>query len=281
MSFRLQKQIWGVQLDPNLKYCLQAMADFANDDGTGIFASVPTIAEKTCYVERTVRRLIKKLVSMGYLILRGKKYKANLYDINLDMLTVNVTLAPDKMSPLSEEKGSVNPDKMSPQTGQNVTLTPDKMSVTPDKMSPKPIINLPIEPTKEKDSENEFSHRDKTDIIQAWFESLPAKPLDEKNPYVKKGYISTADKILEAGYTVEDVERYTAAECAGFYKDKKLAFGKVLANLPAWIKANPSKTEQLPYERELTAEDLAWLEEHNRESAMFTAMALGKMEIPS
>ena len=171
MSFQVQKLIWDIDLAPNLKFTLQAMAHFADDSGKGIFAGASTIAKMTNYTERNIRRLVKQLVKMGYLILQGKRKHANNYDINMDKLSQNQEGNPDNLSPLT------------------LTNCPDN----PDKLSPEYIIEQIIDPIKEEkespigDTPSDASKDDspkKTDWDRLWGE--------------------IADVLVASGYDVKD-----------------------------------------------------------------------------
>lgn len=61
------------------------LADFANDDGTGIYPSVRKLAEKTRSDERTVQRQIQSMCKRGWLVFVGKRgppYGTNEYRID-------------------------------------------------------------------------------------------------------------------------------------------------------------------------------------------------------
>jgi Helix-turn-helix domain len=65
---------------------LLAMADFAHDDGAGIFASIQTLARKSRLRERQVQNVIRELRAAGEIELvdlGGGRHQTNTYRINL------------------------------------------------------------------------------------------------------------------------------------------------------------------------------------------------------
>jgi hypothetical protein len=106
------------------KAIMLLLAEFASDDGSGIWASKATMARELETTERTIQRTIKALIDAGYVSMVGKKKHRNgetfEYAINLSA----VKNAPDpKASPPTEGR----PDSMSP---------PTEGRVCPDTVSP-------------------------------------------------------------------------------------------------------------------------------------------------
>lgn len=67
-----------------------ALADHAHDDGRHIFPSVDTLAHKSRQSERTVQRLLRKMIQIGWLIpvknIKGGRGKAVEYRISYDWI---------------------------------------------------------------------------------------------------------------------------------------------------------------------------------------------------
>lgn len=83
--------VWDQELPPNLKIVLLAIADHADDGGGQAFPSHATLARKTGYTDRQVKRIIDQLVSVGVLIVgkaalpgRRADRQPNMYRIRLD-----------------------------------------------------------------------------------------------------------------------------------------------------------------------------------------------------
>lgn len=70
MSFTLAAKVWAVRgLSAPAKMVLMRMADFADDTGNGIFASVGRIADDCELSDRTVQRAIADLLKRRLIIL--------------------------------------------------------------------------------------------------------------------------------------------------------------------------------------------------------------------
>lgn len=86
MSIKLQDLIWDLYPGPRSEMLLALkLADFANDDGTGIYPSVGTLARKTRADERTVQRQLAAMIARGWLIFTGRRnarYGTNEYRID-------------------------------------------------------------------------------------------------------------------------------------------------------------------------------------------------------
>lgn len=82
--------VWDQELPPNGKIVLLAIADHADDTGRNAYPSHKTLARKTGYGERQIKKIIDALVSTGVLSvsvadlphLRGDR-KPNLYEIHM------------------------------------------------------------------------------------------------------------------------------------------------------------------------------------------------------
>src|SRR5512138_2854074 len=71
-DFKCPQIIGGIQYRPSHKFTLLAYADHADHQGKNMWPSVPTIARKTGYEERSVQRLTNDLEAMGLLIEHGQ-----------------------------------------------------------------------------------------------------------------------------------------------------------------------------------------------------------------
>lgn len=66
-------RVFKLSIPSTEKFVLLALADFGQDDGTNIFPSVPTLAQKVSMSERTVQGAIKRLQALGYLCIRKNR----------------------------------------------------------------------------------------------------------------------------------------------------------------------------------------------------------------
>lgn len=67
MSVRMMAKVWNLDLPQPLKLLALAMADWADDQGQGIYPSVAYVAWKVGASERTIQRQLRKLESLGLL----------------------------------------------------------------------------------------------------------------------------------------------------------------------------------------------------------------------
>ena len=125
----------------NEKLLALALADHALDDGTRIFPSVEALAKKVRVSERTVQRLLIKMVEEGWLQLvrdtTGGRGQTRVYRISPAWLNG------DNLSPLraneTSNKEALNGDNLSPFENTHTTETVTPRVVNGDiAMSPEP-----------------------------------------------------------------------------------------------------------------------------------------------
>jgi len=145
MSIKVQTQVWTYYPGSGTELLLAlAVADFADDEGAGIWPSVETLAKKVRCSDRQVSRIISGMVNKGFLLLVSEantKRKTREYAINLSYLMNQKETESNSM-----KKGETpTPDKMSGgQIGQ-LPLTND--AHTPDTHVTRSIINHKEPPT--------------------------------------------------------------------------------------------------------------------------------------
>lgn len=113
-----------------------ALADFANDDGTSIWPSVATLADKTRQDPRTVRRQLRRLESCGWLIAvdrsRGGRYRTTEYRVAADWVNGGVLPGfPDRIPKHTQASrrhktralDTRNPDKALPANSSGSVIT--------------------------------------------------------------------------------------------------------------------------------------------------------------
>jgi len=86
MSVRQMTLVWEhSQAKGSGLLILLAIADIANDDGTGCYAGIEKLAKKVRLSERSVRYIIKKLEEMGELEIerRASRYGTNVYRVTV------------------------------------------------------------------------------------------------------------------------------------------------------------------------------------------------------
>ncbi len=86
MSIKLVTRVWELDLPRGQMFLLLAMADFANDQGSGVFAGVDYLAWKSSYERRQVLRHLDALRKLGVLVLAsppGEAHPTAEYRLNL------------------------------------------------------------------------------------------------------------------------------------------------------------------------------------------------------
>lgn len=117
-------------LNLTLKSVLLLMADYASDDGTGIWASKSRMARELETTDRTIQRAIKELTQQNLLTEVGKikcsngaTIEYNIVIKNVDKFPLTISSRPVKANLLSQE---VVPDTVRPPTDRHPT--PDTQS---------------------------------------------------------------------------------------------------------------------------------------------------------
>jgi hypothetical protein len=153
MSYALQRAVWqNGPTERNQFNVLQALADYADDDGGNIFPSIPTLAAKCRMSDSTAIRALDGLVKDGWITRKRRKNAVNTYQIIVAKLSGYVILTqPETAEPL--EDVNLTPLDMSFCNPGYVILTPDPITITNHKEeeeeeppSPAPPIEPPIEP---------------------------------------------------------------------------------------------------------------------------------------
>src|ERR1700679_70673 len=88
MSVRLMAAVFEINLPPAKKIVLLAMADHAQDDGTGCYPSIATLAKKTSMSRRGVQTVMRELEAAHYI--------ASMKKGGGRALTTNYEITPEK-----------------------------------------------------------------------------------------------------------------------------------------------------------------------------------------
>ncbi|WP_193748879.1 helix-turn-helix domain-containing protein [Leisingera sp. ANG-Vp] len=122
------------------KALILLMGDLASDDGSGIWASKPTMASELETSERTVQRTIKDLIDAGFVSEVGKRKHRNGYTYEYRIIVERIERCedlrnspPTQRHPSTQDVGSkaqhLAPDTVSPLT--ECHPTPDSVSGEP------------------------------------------------------------------------------------------------------------------------------------------------------
>ncbi|MBD8665280.1 helix-turn-helix domain-containing protein [Rhizobium sp. CFBP 8752] len=91
MSIMIMSRLFRMELGGcNRKLLAVRLADFADDEGRGIYPGVPRLARETELSERTIQRILSEFVSEGILVIvqeaTGRRGQATRYDFDLPRL---------------------------------------------------------------------------------------------------------------------------------------------------------------------------------------------------
>ena len=130
MSNALQRAVWqNGPTERNQFNVLQALADYANDEGGNIFPSIPTLADKCRMSSSTVIRALDGLVAGGWITRKRRRNAVNTYQIVVDRLSGYVNLTQPEPAAAPEDV-NLTPLDMSNCNPGYVNLTPDPITIT-------------------------------------------------------------------------------------------------------------------------------------------------------
>lgn len=145
------------------------MAEFASDDGSGIWASKATMAKELETTERTIQRSIKAMIAAGLVSEAGRKKHRNgeTYEYQINVETVskcpsNRVAPPTHGRPSTQDVEAaaqdMTPDTPSPPTeGRPTPDTPSPHGATEGRPNQsKPSLNHPPNPPRGERRENGF-----------------------------------------------------------------------------------------------------------------------------
>ncbi len=156
------------------------LADFADDEGRGIWPSVDRLAEETELSVRTVQRLLADFVEEGILVLvkkaSGRPGEANRYDFDLARLFE--TRAAKENNPAVKTTGDTVTPVEGVQTGVTVTERGDTDAgdgchgVTRTVIEP-PVNHHEREGASERDGQEEENHKTIVRKFDKWWPTYP------------------------------------------------------------------------------------------------------------
>jgi hypothetical protein len=150
VSVKTSGRVWELDLPPNVKYVLLALADHADHDGDHAFPGEELLAAKTGYTERNVRRILRILEEMEIIYCtsegRGAGYKSE-YSIVTDNGNISEYFLKkeDKLSALKRAKRPLSrnqkEDKMSSLNRSNSGNKEDKFDTERNLQNKELLIN--------------------------------------------------------------------------------------------------------------------------------------------
>jgi len=151
MSIKLMSAIWEKgPTDSTGRFILLTLANYANDNGVGVYPSYATIAKRCAITRRTAIRAVESLVEQGYLIRRRRtkdgRFTSSEYKINTSKLLddSDTTSPQDDLVVTHDHQGS---DTVSPEWCQDVTRVVTHDHQGSDTVSPNPLIDPLSDPS--------------------------------------------------------------------------------------------------------------------------------------
>ena len=210
MSITVMSQIFKKQMGSSSRKMLAVrLADFADDNGCGIWPSVNTLARETDLSERTVQRLLRDFVEEGLLVVvsaaSGRPGEATRYDFNMRTL---IGLR-DAKTPIDGCHGvtgdTVSPVTLAAETG-DIDDADGCHGVT------RTVIEPSDKPSSERERESEHEGRDNRKAIERSFKKAfhawPTAVTDSEPDAFRVWNTLTAEERLAAS---EDAARYVEA----------------------------------------------------------------------
>ncbi|MCX2696378.1 helix-turn-helix domain-containing protein [Ochrobactrum chromiisoli] len=210
MSITVMSQIFKKQMGSSSRKMLAVrLADFADDNGRGIWPSVNTLARETDLSERTVQRLLRDFVEEGLLVVvsaaSGRPGEATRYDFNMRTLMG----LRDAKAPIDGCHGvtgdTVSPVTLAAETG-DIDDADGCHGVT------RTVIEPSDKPSSERERESEHEGKENRKSIERAFKKAfhawPTAVTDSEPDAFRIWNTLTAEERLAAS---EDASRYVEA----------------------------------------------------------------------
>ncbi|WP_408913819.1 helix-turn-helix domain-containing protein [Brucella pseudogrignonensis] len=240
MSITVMSQIFKKQMGSSSRKMLAVrLADFADDDGRGIWPSVATLARETDLSERTVQRLLRNFVDEGLLVVvsaaSGRPGEPTRYDFNMRTL---IGLR-DAKAPIDGCHGvtgdTVSPVTLAAETG-DIDDADGCHGVT------RTVIEPSDKPSSERERESEHEGKENRKAIERAFKKAfhawPTAVVDSEPDAIRAWNALTAE------------ERLAAAEGAGRYIEASKATGRK-GNCAYAVYLREKRWEKLPAKAEV------------------------------
>lgn len=183
MSVKLMTSVFEADFEPSEKLLLLAMADFAGDDGTSIYPSQATLAQKTGLSDRTIRTLIKKLINTDKVIKSVGHTNSGTHIYHL---------IPEAIS-----------DRKPLPTGNHFRGGRKPLPVTPETTSYDPLVNHDLTTNDEKPVKVK-AERPRDELFDVIAEVTQTDPATAGSTIAK-----VKVTLAKAGYTPADVKAFS------------------------------------------------------------------------
>lgn len=242
MSIMIMSRLFRMNLGGcNRKLLAVRLADFADDEGRGIYPGVKRLASETELSERTIQRILSDFVSEGILVVvkeaTGRPGQTTRYDFDLARL---FAYAPgktgDTVSPVGEAA-----------TGDNRAERGDTDDGEGCHGDTRTVIEPPIEPSSERECASagsdgsEDEKRSAARAFKRWYPTWPTY-VDDSEPKAFKAWMElSAEERAEAA---DRTEAYIAAvKAAG---RKYVCSSQVYLTEKRWLKLDTIEAAKAP-----------------------------------
>jgi hypothetical protein len=226
----------------NRKLLAVRLADFADDEGRGIYPGIKRLSEETELSERTIQRLLAEFVQEGILVVvreaTGRPGVTTAYDFDLAKLfTYKAGSTGDNVSPVTDGRGVSN-EQETGDTGdvdgcQGVTRT---------------VIEPPLEPSLEREGARAGSENDEPAAIaedrrrvekefKLWYRNWPTS-LSDSEPAARRAW-----DVLTVEERAACLQRTPTFINAVKAIKGKFTFSSVYLSSKAWEKLDDPKSE--------------------------------------
>lgn len=225
----------------NRKLLAVRLADFADDEGRGIYPGVSRLAAETELSERTIQRILAEFVQEGILIIvreaTGRPGIANAYDFDLTRLfSYKPEKTGDSVSPVADGRGVTN-EQARGDSGDGDGCHGDTRTV----------IEPPLEPSTEREGARAGSEESDTAIAEdrrrvekefkLWYRNWPTS-LSDSEPAARRAW-----EALTGDERCACIARTPAFINAVKAIKGKFTFSSVYLSSKAWEKLSDPKSE--------------------------------------
>lgn len=219
MSIMIMSRVFRMNLGGcNRKLLAVRLADFADDEGRGIYPGVKRLANETELSERTIQRIMADFVADGILVVvqeaSGRPGQATRYDFNLEKLFAYRPKTGDTVSPVGEK-----------QTGDTSAETGDTGDRDGCHRDTRTVIEPLTEPSLEREARERATNsgsvleEDRKAVLREFRRWYPTWP----------GYVDSKDSLAERAWlALTAEERAQAVELSQAYCEARKQIGRTI-----------------------------------------------------
>nr|CAD6412902.1 helix-turn-helix domain-containing protein [Rhizobium sp. Q54] len=242
MSIMIMSRLFRMNLGGcNRKLLAVRLADFADDEGRGIYPGVKRLASETELSERTIQRILSDFVSEGILIVvkeaTGRPGQTTRYDFDLDRLfAYSPGKTGDTVSPVGRTA-----------TGDNKAERGDTDDGDGCHGVTRTVIEPPIEPSMKREArERELSgskdeKKSALRDFKRWYPTWPTY-VDDSEPKALKAWMELSPD--ERHHAAERTEAYLAAVKAS--RRNYVCAAQVYLSEKRWLKLDTIEATKAP-----------------------------------